>query len=160
MGITLIWAMGENQVIGNNNMLPWRLPRDMAYFKEQTMGKKVVMGRKTWESFGSKPLPGRTNVVLTRDLDYKTTGAQVIHNIEEAIDFAEHEEVMVIGGAEIYFQFLPVADVLKVTFIDELFAGDTFFPKVDFDQWKLAEETEGITDDKNPYSYRFSTFVR
>ncbi|MBJ9992555.1 MULTISPECIES: dihydrofolate reductase [Paenibacillus] len=160
MTMTFIWAMGSNGVIGRDNKLPWRLPRDMAFFKEKTMGKTVLMGRKTWESFGGKPLPGRDNVVLTRDPDYEAQGAQIIHTIEEAVELGKNKEIMVIGGAEIYYKLLPVADCLIVTRIDETFEGDTYFPEVDFGDWILQEEIEGITDAKNPYSYRFCTYIR
>ena len=160
MTMTFIWAMGSNGVIGRDNKLPWRLPRDMAFFKEKTMGKTVLMGRKTWESFGGKPLPGRDNVVLTRDPDYEAPGAQIIHTIEEAVELGKNKEIMVIGGAEIYYKLLPVADCLIVTRIDETFEGDTYFPEVDFGDWILQEEIEGITDAKNPYSYRFCTYIR
>ncbi|PQP90532.1 dihydrofolate reductase [Paenibacillus sp. AR247] len=160
MTLTFIWAMGSNGVIGRDNKLPWRLPRDMAFFKEKTMGKTVLMGRKTWESFGGKPLPGRDNVVLTRDPDYEAQGAQIIHTIEEAVELGKNKEIMVIGGAEIYYKLLPVADCLIVTRIDETFEGDTYFPEVDFGDWILQEEIEGITDAKNPYSYRFCTYIR
>ncbi|WP_152398125.1 dihydrofolate reductase [Paenibacillus cellulositrophicus] len=160
MTMTFIWAMGSNGVIGRDNKLPWRLPRDMAFFKEKTMGKTVLMGRKTWESFGGKPLPGRDNVVLTRDPDYEAPGAQIIHTIEEAVALGKNKEIMVIGGAEIYYKLLPVADCLIVTRIDETFEGDTYFPEVDFGDWILQEEIEGITDEKNPYSYRFCTYIR
>ncbi|OZB95111.1 dihydrofolate reductase [Paenibacillus sp. XY044] len=160
MTMTFIWAMGSNGVIGRDNKLPWRLPRDMAFFKEKTMGKTVLMGRKTWESFGGKPLPGRDNVVLTRDKDYEAPGAQIIHTIEEAVELGKNEEIMVIGGAEIYYKLLAVADCLIVTRIDETFEGDTYFPEVDFGDWTLQEEIKGITDEKNPYSYRFCTYTR
>lgn len=160
MTMTFMWAMGSNGVIGRNNKLPWRLPRDMAFFKKETMGKKVLMGRKTWESFGAKPLPGRSNVILTRDRNYTAPEAQIIHTIEEAIGIGKKEDLMVIGGAEIYSKLLPFADCLIVTKIDEAFAGDTYFPEVDFGDWYLKEEIEGITDKENPYSYRFCTYVR
>ncbi|MWV42295.1 dihydrofolate reductase [Paenibacillus sp. HJL G12] len=160
MSMTFIWAMGENRVIGRNNALPWRLPRDMAFFKEQTIGKKVLMGRKTWESFGGKPLPGRTNIILTRDPDYSAPGAQIIHTIDEALKLGVEEELMVIGGSEIYRTLLPHADRLLVTEIEESFEGDTFFPEINEAEWKCVQEVQGIRDEKNPYNYRFCTYVR
>ncbi|WP_136605920.1 dihydrofolate reductase [Paenibacillus dokdonensis] len=160
MSMTFIWAMGENRVIGRNNGLPWRLPRDMAFFKEQTMGKKVLMGRKTWESFGGKPLPGRTNIILTRDPEYTAPGAQIIHTIDEALGLGNEEELMVIGGSEIYRALLPNADCLVVTKIDEIFEGDTFFPEINESEWKCVQEVQGIRDEKNPYDYRFCTYIR
>ncbi|GIO31183.1 MULTISPECIES: dihydrofolate reductase [Paenibacillus] len=160
MSMTYILAMGKNRVIGRDNALPWRLPRDMAFFKEQTMGKKVLMGRKTWESFGAKPLPGRTNIVMTRDPQYTAAGAQVIHTVEEAVETSRGEEVMVIGGEEIYRLLMPYADRLLITEIDETFEGDTFFPEIDESEWKCIQEVQGIRDEKNPFDYRFCTYER
>lgn len=160
MSMTYILAMGKNRVIGRDNALPWRLPRDMAFFKEQTMGKKVLMGRKTWESFGAKPLPGRTNIVMTRDARYEATGAQVIHTVEEAVETSKGEEVMVIGGEEIYKLLMSYADRLLITEIDETFEGDTFFPELDENEWECIQEVQGIRDEKNPYDYRFCTYER
>ncbi|MEC0371487.1 dihydrofolate reductase [Paenibacillus chibensis] len=160
MSMTFIWAMGSNRVIGRDNHLPWRLPRDMAFFKEQTIGKKILMGRKTWESFGAKPLPNRVNVILTRDPDYTAQGAQIIHTIDEAIKLGKEEELMVIGGAEIYRLLLPYADCLVVTEIDQSFEGDTFFPEFPESEWKCIQEVQGIRDDKNPYDYWFRTYIR
>ncbi|GAB6930190.1 trimethoprim-sensitive dihydrofolate reductase [Paenibacillus sp. JCM 10914] len=160
--ISMIWAMGNEQVIGLNGTMPWRLPRDMAFFKEMTLNKPIVMGRKTWESFGSKPLPNRTNIVLTRDPDFRLMEDQgvVIHDIEDALPYAEADELMVIGGSQIYELMLSRADRLYCTFIDHDFEGDTYFPEVDWDKWKIIEEVPGITDEKNPYSYRFVTYER
>lgn len=160
MGISMIWAMAQNGVIGRDNKLPWRLPRDMAFFKEQTINKTVLMGRKTWESFGGKSLPNRRNVVLTRDQRYQAEGAEVIHSLEEGLQLAKQEELMVIGGAEIYSLFWPHADRLIVTRIEETFEGDTTFPELGWNGWNIASETPGIKDDKNPYEYRFVVYER
>lgn len=160
MGISMIWAMAQNGVIGRDNKLPWRLPRDMAFFKEQTINKTVLMGRKTWESFGGKSLPNRRNVVLTRDQRYQAEGAEVIHSLEEGLQLAKQEELMVIGGAEIYALFWPHADRLIVTRIEETFEGDTTFPKLDWNGWNIVSETLGIKDDRNPYEYRFVVYER
>ncbi len=160
MGITMIWAMGRNGVMGKDNGMPWHLPRDMAFFKEQTMGKPVVMGRKTWESFGGKPLKDRTNIVMTRDLEYTTQGAQIIHGLEEALEYANNQELMIIGGAQIYEKWLPYADRLLVTRIDEDFEGDIVFPDIDWTGWTLSEEIPGIRDEKNIYDYRFYIYDR
>ncbi|MDR0270907.1 dihydrofolate reductase [Paenibacillus sp.] len=160
MSMTFIWAMGENRVIGRNNALPWRLPKDMAFFKEQTMGKKVLMGRKTWESFGGKPLPGRTNIVMTRDPDYSAAGAEVIHTIDEAREHAKEGELMVIGGSEIYRLLFSYVDRLLITKIDESFEGDTYIPEYDESEWKCVQEVQGIRDEKNVYDYRFCTYIR
>ncbi|MFB5758854.1 dihydrofolate reductase [Paenibacillus medicaginis] len=160
MSISMIWAMDKNGTIGRNNSLPWRLPRDMAFFKEQTMNKTVLMGRKTWESFGGKSLPQRKNVVLTHDPDYTADGADVIHRLEEGMKLAEQEQLMIIGGAEIYKLFWPYADELIVTRIEEAFEGDTLFPDLDWSSWKPVREIQGITDEKNPYCYRFVFYER
>lgn len=160
MSITLIWAMAKGGVIGRENRLPWRLPADMAFFKAETMGKTVVMGRKTWESMNSRPLPGRSNVVVTHDSSYKAEGAEVLHSLDEALRLGEQQEVMVIGGAEIFAWFLPRADKLLVTLIDEEIPGDVRMPELDLSSFKLVEERQGIRDDKNPYDYRFMTYQR
>ncbi|MBP1176677.1 dihydrofolate reductase [Paenibacillus sp. PvR133] len=160
MGISMIWAMAQNGVIGRDNKLPWRLPRDMAFFKEQTINKTVLMGRKTWESFGGKSLPNRRNVVLTRDQRYQAEGAEVIHSLEEGLQLAKQEELMVIGGAEIYSLFWPHADRLIVTRIEETFEGDTTFPEQDWNGWNIVSETPGIKDERNPYEYHFVVYER
>ena len=158
--ITLIWAQGENGVIGRDNALPWRIPADMAYFKRETLGKTVVMGRKTWESFGSKPLKDRTNIVLTHNASYTAEGASVVHSIEEALAHAVGEEVMIIGGSEIYALSLPIADRLRVTRVRESFEGDAVFPTVDWSSWLLISSEEGIRDEKNVYRYEFEVYER
>ncbi|CAM3968307.1 dihydrofolate reductase [Saccharibacillus endophyticus] len=158
--ITLIWAQGENGVIGRDNALPWRIPADMAYFRRETVGKTVVMGRKTWESFGSKPLKDRKNIVLTRDVSYTADGADVVHSIEDALSAADGEEVMIIGGSEIYALSLPIADRLRVTRVRESFEGDAVFPTVDWSSWLLVSSEEGIRDEKNVYRYEFEVYER
>ncbi|RRJ65899.1 dihydrofolate reductase [Paenibacillus oralis] len=161
MSITLIWAMAQNGVIGRNNQLPWRLPADLKFFKAQTMGKTMVMGRKTWESMGSKPLPGRHSVVLTQDMSYRAEGADVVHTVEEALGYEkEGEELMVIGGAGVFRLFFPIADKLFVTRINEDIEGDVLFPSLNWEDFDLVHEQQGIRDDKNPYDYRFLTYER
>lgn len=160
MGITLIWAMSSNGAIGLNNQLPWRLPADLKFFKAQTTGKTILMGRKTWESLGSKPLPGRRSVVLTGDSSYMAEGAKIVHSVEEALKHAADEELMVIGGAGVFKHFLPLADRLLVTRIDEEIQGDVFFPHFDWNEFELVQEVQGIKDEKNPFNYRFLTYTR
>lgn len=160
MSVTLIWAMSQNGAIGRNNQLPWRLPEDLKFFKQQTTGKTMVMGRKTWESMGSRPLPNRRSLVLTADYAYLAEGAQVVHSVEEAMEFAKQEELMVIGGAGVFQHFLPLADRLYVTRIDQEIEGDVFFPHFDWSEFELVEEIKGIRDEKNPYDYRFLTYER
>jgi dihydrofolate reductase len=158
--ITFILAMDRNRAIGVNNKLPWRLPADLKFFKETTTGHAVLMGRRTYESIG-KPLPNRTNVVLTRDPDYRAEGVRVFHSPEEAVrEFDGEKELFVIGGAEIFKQLLPYADKLIVTHIDHEFAADTFFTQVHAEDWKVVSRVPGTTDEKNPYSYEFVTYER
>ncbi|MFC3749810.1 dihydrofolate reductase [Paenibacillus sp. GCM10012306] len=161
MSISMIWAMDVKGVIGKDNSMPWHLPRDFAFFKSETMGKTMLMGRKTWDSLGGKPLKGRTSIVLTRDHSFTAEGAEVVHSLEEALEAAKRtDELMVIGGAEIYRIVLPYADKLIVTRIEHDFAGDTFFPDVNWDEWKEVSSTPGIKDEKNPYDYRFVVYER
>ncbi|GGO07167.1 dihydrofolate reductase [Saccharibacillus kuerlensis] len=158
--ITLIWAQDENGLIGRDNGLPWRIPADMAYFKRETLGKPIIMGRKTWESFGSKPLKDRQNIVLTRDTSFKADGAEVVHSPEDAVAAADGEEIMIIGGSQIYELYLPLADRLRVTKVHENFQGDAHFPEVDWSVWKLSGSEEGVRDEKNVYRYVFEVYER
>lgn len=154
--ISLIAAMAQNRVIGKDNRLPWRLPADMAYFKQTTMGHPVVMGRKTFESIG-KPLPGRRNIILTRDPDFRAEGCEVCHSITAvlALSRAGEKEFFIIGGDSVYSAFFPLADRLYLTFIAQSFAGDAFFPEIDARKWRLVSKTQGEINEKNPYEYSF-----
>ncbi|MFJ5769734.1 dihydrofolate reductase [Psychrobacillus sp. NPDC093180] len=140
--ISLIVAHDPNRVIGLNNEMPWHIPGDLAYFKEKTMGKAIVMGRKTFESIG-RVLPGRKNIIITRNPSYQAEGAVVVTNLPDAIDLAKayHEEVMIIGGEQIFRAILPKADRLYVTFIEQSFEGDTFFPAYG-EEWVLVDTSE------------------
>lgn len=158
--ITMIWAQDTHGLIGRDNALPWRIPADMAYFKKETLGKPVVMGRKTWESFGGKPLKDRQNIVLTRDASWAAEGAEAVHTAEEALAASGGEEVMIIGGSQIYELFLPLADRLRVTRVEGQFEGDAFFPTVDWSQWKLIQSLEGPRDEKNDFAYVFEIYER
>ena len=159
--ISLIWAMDENRVIGINNSLPWKLPADMKWFRAQTMGKPIIMGRKTFESFGAKPLPGRDNIVITRDLDYQAEGIKIAHSIEQAITAAGSvDEIMIIGGASFYEQMLPHADRLYVTIIHEEFQGDAWFPDFNMEDWKVMSREDHQSDEKNPHNYSFIVYSR
>lgn len=160
MGISMIWAMDRNRLIGKDNEMPWHLPNDMAFFVKQTRGKTVVMGRKTFESIGSKPLPKRRNIVMTRNTNWNHEGVEAVHTIEEIIRMADHEEMMIMGGAEIYALFLPYADRLYVTYIDAAFDGDEHFPMYEDSEWTAVEELEGIVDEKNAYPHTFVTYER
>ena len=146
--LALIAARARNGVIGLDNRMPWHLPEDLAYFKRVTLGKPVVMGRKTFESIG-RPLPGRLNIVVTRNPGWQAAGVQVAHSLDAALALAAEavpEEIMLIGGAELYRQALPQADVLYLTEIDAEFAGDAFFPEVDLARWRIDREEAGQRD--------------
>jgi len=156
----MIWAQDSHGLIGRDNALPWRIPADMAYFKQETLGKPVVMGRRTWESFGGRPLKDRQNIVLTRDIHWAAEGAEAVHTAEEALAASKGEEVMIIGGSQIYELFLPFADRLRVTRVEGQFEGDAFFPTVDWSQWKLTQSLEGPRDEKNDFTYFFEIYER
>ncbi|WP_127580254.1 dihydrofolate reductase [Paenibacillus koleovorans] len=159
--LSLIWAMDRNRLIGRDNGMPWRLPAEQAYFRRVTTGHTIVMGRKTFESIRSKPLPNRHNVILTRDRSFHAPeGCTVIHSLEEGLRLAEQETVFVIGGSEVYGLFLPYADRLYVTHIDHAFEGDAHFPPYDESAWKEVAREPGLTDEKNPYAYVFSVYER
>lgn len=158
--ISLIWAQDENGLIGNDNRLPWQLPADMAWFKKQTMGKPVLMGRKTFESIG-KPLPGRMNLILSRQSDLHIEGCTVVRSLGEAKAAAEEaDEIMVIGGAEIYAMMLPYASRMYQTAIHAEFSGNTFFPGFDENDWQETGREDHEPDEKNPYAYSFITLER
>ena len=158
MIISLIAAMGKNRVIGADNSIPWKLPQDMKRFKELTTGKPVVMGRKTFEAIG-RMLPNRTNIIITRDRNYKAEGCVVVHSTEEALKAAhKNQEFMIIGGAEIYKQFLPIANRMYLTFIDKNFEGDAYFPEYDKNEWKEVSREEHA--DENGLKYAFVNLER
>jgi dihydrofolate reductase len=160
MKLSLIAAMSENRVIGHENRLPWHLPADLQHFKTITLGKPVLMGRKTWESLG-RPLPGRTNIVITRDSGYVAEGCVVAHSLEEAVRAAgEAAEVMVIGGAQLYRQALPLADTLYLTLVHAEFQGDTRFPAWQPKDWRETARIDHVADDRNPHAYSFITLER
>ena len=160
MTISLIAAMSKNRVIGKGNKLPWDLPADMQHFRELTKGKPVIMGRKTFESIGH-PLPKRLNIILTHDTKYLTDGCTIVHSPGQAITAAGHtEEIMVIGGANVYEQFLPTANRIYLTIIGGEFDGDAYFPEFDQNMWKETSREDHEPDEKNRYGYVFLTFER
>jgi len=160
MIISIIAAMGNQRVIGANNTLPWHLPADMQWFRKCTMGKPIIMGRTTFESIG-KPLPGRKNVVVTRNTAYRVEGALVVHSLEQAIEVLQDEaEAMIIGGSNIYSQALNFADRLYLTEIHEDFVGDSWFPEFDMTQWSLLSREDHQVDEKNHYNYSFVSLQR
>lgn len=157
--ISLIAAMANNRVIGKDNQMPWHLPADLAHFKEVTMGKPIVMGRKTYESIG-RPLPGRQNVVISRNAELVIEGCDRVSSIEEALEMvADVDEVMIIGGGFLYSQMISRADKLYLTFIDLDVEGDTHFPE--FEQLNLKEVKRSVNDadEKNPYRYQFVDYL-
>jgi dihydrofolate reductase len=159
--ISFVVAMDENRAIGKDNDLPWYLPNDLKHFKKTTMGKMgkpIVMGRKTYESIG-KPLPGRENIVVTRDQSYEAEGTTIVHSVDEVLQI-NAEEICVIGGSEIFKQFLPVADRLYITEIHHTFDADTYFPELSADEWKEVSRTEGIVDEKNKYPHEFVVYEK
>ena len=158
--LSLIVAMDRNRLIGSENGLPWHLPADLAFFKRTTMGKPVVMGRKTFESIG-KPLPGRQNIVVTRDSKFTADGCDIAGSVEQAIESCPlAREIMLIGGASLYRQTLEQAACLYVTRIDHEFAGDTWFPEYDESRWQIEWREDFEADSRNPYPYSFVKFVR
>lgn len=164
ISIALIVAAASNRAIGKNNALPWYLPNDLKYFKATTMGKPLIMGRKTYESIG-KPLPGRTNIVLTTDQQYASEGVKVVHAVDEALSVArsvafldEAQEVIVIGGAEIYALLLPEAQRLYMTEVKAEIEGDAFFPEVDWSQWTERGREDFFAEGPNPYDYSFVVY--
>lgn len=159
--ISLMWAMDNNRVIGYNNQLPWHLPEDLKFFKRTTMGHPIAMGRKTWDSIG-RPLPGRENIVITRNPEFKCEGCTVLNTIEALLEYSRQrsDEIFVIGGAEIFKLILPDADKLYLTRIYDEFKGDTFFPELNMEEWSLLSREQGIKDEKNPYNYEFMIYER
>lgn len=160
--ISFIVAMDENRVIGKNNELPWHLPEDLKYFKRVTMGHPIIMGRKTFESIG-RPLPGRENIIITRNKEFQTDKCTVINSVEELLKYCHenpNEEYFVIGGAEIFKQLISHVDHLYITFIHEHFDGDTYFPSIDMKEWELISKEQGLQDEKNPYQYEFLIYKK
>jgi dihydrofolate reductase len=155
MKISIVVAMDTNGVIGRDNGLPWHLPADLQHFKRTTMGKPILMGRKTYESIG-RPLPGRTNIVITRDTAYRAAGCVVVNSIDAALQAAGgQDEIMVIGGAEFYRQALPQTDTIYLTRIHATFSGDTFFPELKAADWREVERSDHAADSRNPHDYSF-----
>lgn len=166
MRIALIVALSDNRVIGRNNQMPWHLPEDLKYFKRVTMGKTILMGRKTFESIG-RPLPGRTNVVITRQRTWQADGVRVVHSLSEGLELATslslidaNEEVIVIGGAQIYRETLPRAQRLYLTEVHAQIEGDTFFPEISDHEWRETGREDHQPEPANPYSHSFVVLDR
>ncbi|MGZ8947274.1 MAG: dihydrofolate reductase [Methylococcaceae bacterium] len=161
MKISLIVAMASNRVIGLNNQMPWHLSADLKKFKKITMGSPILMGRKTYESIG-KPLPGRTNIIVSRNPEYRQDGCLVFNDLNIAIKKAceSAKEVFVIGGSDLYEAILPFADAIYLTVINSEFQGDTFFPDLDLNDWSEVEREDINNDPDVAFSYSFLKFEK
>ena len=168
MKLSMIVAMAHNRVIGLDNKMPWHLPADLQWFKKTTLGSPIIMGRKTYDSIG-RPLPGRLNIILSRNTDLKIEGCSVVNSLSDAMDAAksadkgldkEVEEIFITGGAHLYEKFLQDADCLYLTLIDAELDGDTFFPDYTQYEWKEIDRIDNPADEKNPYPYSFVTLER
>jgi len=159
MHIAIVVAMSENRVIGLRNALPWRLPADLRHFRRVTLGKAVLMGRKTFESIGH-PLEGRRNIVLSRDPHFRAGGCLIAPSLDEALAHAGGDEVLVIGGASIYEQVLPRTERIYLTLVHAQVEGDTFFPSIDEDEWLTIARTDHPADERNVFPYSFLTLER
>lgn len=157
--VSLIAAVAENGVIGRENALPWRLPADLQHFRRLTTGHPIIMGRRNYESIG-RPLPERTNIVVTRRTDYRAPGCIIAHSLEAAFDAAPGPEIFVIGGAEIYAQALARADRIYLTRVHARIAGDSFFPAVDWSGWRELTREHHASDARHEYAYTFITLDR
>jgi len=158
---TIVVAMGEKNEIGFNNQLLWHLPKDLKHFKDLTSGHPVIMGRKTYESIG-KPLPNRTNIVVSRKKDWFEEGILIVGSIKEAVKFAKKidEEIFIIGGGNIYEQTMEAADRLEVTLVKADLEAEVYFPKIDPEIWKKIAETCHEKDDRNQYDFCFQTYEK
>lgn len=158
--LSIIAAMGRNRVIGRENRLPWHLPNDLRHFKALTLGKPLLMGRKTWESLPGL-LPGRRHLVISRNPHYEAKGAETAYSLAEAIAIAGPvEEVMLIGGGELYAQALPLAQRLYLTLVDAELEGDTFFPQYEAADWQLMQQQDHVADDRHVFGYSFLDYQR
>jgi len=152
--------MDSNRLIGSDNALPWHLPADLAFFKRTTMGKPILMGRKTWESIG-RPLPGRQNIVITRNPGFSATGCDIAHSIDDALGLCtDAEEAMLIGGASLYRQTIERASKLYITRVHGQFEGDAWFPEFSTDSWIVQSREDFDADQSNPYPYSLLKYVR
>lgn len=160
MDLILIVAISENNIIGNENKIPWHIPEDLKRFKELTLNHPVIMGRKTYESIPKKfrPLPKRKNIVLSNTLDPQK-GIYIAKTIEEALELTKNGDSYVIGGEKVYRSFLPTANKLEITKVHRFFKGDTFFPELDWSEWNLFSEEKGISQNEE-IQYSFLTYTR
>ena len=164
--LSVIVAVAENRVVGKDNALPWHLPGDLQYFKRTTLGKPIVMGRKTFESIG-RPLPGRTNIVISGNPDYFAQGIKIVPSLEQALQLAQDialidgtRELMVIGGAAVYAAAIPVADRLYVTEVHAAVEGDAYLPNIEWANWVELSRERHLAIAPNPYDYSFVVYDR
>ncbi len=158
--LSIIVALSENNVIGRDNGLPWRLSADLKRLKGLTMGHHIIMGRRTWESLG-RPLPGRQNVVITRDRNFSAEGAIIVHSLDEALKVAANDsEVFIFGGGKVFAEALPKVEKIYLTKVHTKIDGDTFFPALNEGEWKEIERHEFSSDEKNEFDYSFVTVER
>lgn len=157
--LTLIWAQDEAGLIGAKGTLPWHVSADLKFFKEQTMGQTILMGRTTFIGMGERLLPKRTTWLLTKDTHYQVAGAKVFHSVEEVLQASLGQDLIVTGGAKVYENFLPYADRLVQTVLAKKFSGDTYFPKVNWDDFQLVTQVP-FTDAKSGISGYFNTYHR
>lgn len=157
--VTLIAAMGNNRAIGLDGRMPWHLPAELQHFKQATMGKAIIMGRKTWQAIG-RPLPGRQNIVISRNPGFVAKGADVTDSLESALEIAEANEIMIIGGGQLYSLALPLADAMILTLIDIEAQADTWFPAWDEGQWTQTDENRFPADENNELAYRIVQLQR
>lgn len=158
--LALIWAQSENGIIGHDGDLPWSLPDDLAHFKRLTKGHPVIMGRKTWDSLYVQPLPGRHNIVVTRNRDFQTEGATVVESPESALREAGGESAFCIGGSQLFALMLPLATRLELTIVHTAIEGDTHAPDVDWSEWALTDEHFHPVDDRHNHPFTFQTYDR
>ena len=162
MNITLVVAASENNAIGLNNQLLWHLPKDMRFFKNTTWGMPILMGRKTFESMGSKPLNGRLNIIITRNNNWTSEDVTLVHTMEEATALAtkfSYNELLVIGGGEIYEMALPLAQKIWLTRVHTTIEGDVYFPKLNA-EWEMVSSTQNEADEKHTFSFDFECWKR
>ena len=157
-----LWAQDKNGLIGENGTLPWHLPNDLKFFKEQTTGNSLIMGRKTFEGMKKKALPNRTTIVLTSDTAYEAEGVLVMHDRQEVLDYTAQQDhpVFLTGGSGVFESMIEDCDQLYRTVIDETFTGDVYFPEIDWSNWHLDKVLEGVVDEKNIYPHRFEFYSK
>lgn len=163
MIVSLIVAAGTNNAIGKDNQLLWHLPKDLQFFKQTTWAMPVVMGRKTFESLGGKPLNGRVNIIITRQKDWSHKGVVVVHSLADALFFAkesDYKEVFIAGGGQIYAEAMPKAHKIYMTRVDAVIDGDTFFPEIDSSDFALSNEVTHAAHEKHAFGFSFQTWLR